>query len=881
MGLLIPGACLALLAAVSEPDTARAPIPEPSAPAPAGAATTLAPAPAPAPEARADGRPTVGAVRTETPMTVDGVLSEEVWRSAPAFTALVQRDPVEGRPPGQPTEVRVAYDQDALYVGAQLYDSAPESIVVRLARRDASIASDRFAVYLDPYHDRRSGYYFMINAAGTLYDGTLANDVEDDKSWDGVWEGRARLDTRGWTAELRIPYSQLRFPARDGQVWGINFAREIPRRRERDFAAYRPRKASGFVSRFPELVGLEDVRPSASIELMPYLTTQSEHLNHPQGDPFNDGSRLRGEGGADLRSRIGGLTLNATANPDFGQVEIDPATVNLTDYESFFEEKRPFFVEGASTFSFGRQGAGDYWDYDWDDPLFFYTRRIGRAPQGKVPSSEFEDVPAAARILGAAKLAGRLGPGWSLGTLHAVTDREQARLADASGLRSSAEIEPLTYYGVTRVQHESGGRRMGLGLLGTAAVRSFDDPALRGQLNSSSWLGGLDGWLFLDRRQTWVLSGWSALTRVEGSAKRMIALQRSSTHYFQRPDASEVEVDSSATSLTGWASRYWLNKQKGAVPFNAGFGIMSPSFDANDLGFQRRSNLVNGHVGSGYKWTRPTRIFDYQSLKGALFATYDRGGNPIRRGIQGSSYTEFPNGHSLSAYATWDDRVLNNRRTRGGPLTVNPRAWSYGLDYLGNSQRPLYPYASLGGTRSVSGSWSVYAYPGVEWKPSAAFSMKVTPGWERIHEDAQYVTSQGDPGSLTYGRRYLFATLDQRTASMSFRINWTFTPRLSLQTYLQPFVSAAAYRGYKALARPESYEFVPATYAADLDFTARSLKGNAIMRWEYRPGSAFFLVWTQKRYSEEAASTPLELQRAPDAVPENVFLAKVSWYLSR
>jgi uncharacterized protein DUF5916/cellulose/xylan binding protein with CBM9 domain len=833
-----------------------------------------------APAATPSERPSVHALRATGPVTIDGALSEPFWSDGEAFTRLIQRDPVEGAPPSQHTEVRVAYDDDAIYVGARLHDSAPDSVAARLARRDASIASDRFALYLDPYHDRRSGYYFMVNAAGTQYDGTLSNDVEEDKSWDGVWEGRARRDELGWTVEMRVPWSQLRLAGGDRHVLGVNFLREIPRRREKSYAAYRPRKASGFVSRFPDLVGIEAIAPGRSIELMPYVTTQTEHLEHPPGDPFNDGSRLRGNVGGDLRTRLGGLTLNATGNPDFGHVEIDPATVNLTDVEDFFEEKRPFFVEGAGTFAFGRQGAGDYWDSDWDDPLFFYSRRIGRTPQGRVPSSDFEDVPVATRILGAGKLIGRLGSNWSLGTLHAVTDKEVARLADP-GVAWQAEIEPLTYYGVTRAQTEIG-RRAGLGLLSTTAIRSFDEPTLRNQLNSASLLGGLDGWLFLDSRETWVISGWSALSRVEANTRRMIALQRSSAHYFQRPDAGHVDVDSSATSLTGFASRYWINKQKGAVLFNAAAGFVRPEFDANDLGFLRKTDVVNGHVGSGYKWTKPKRLFRYQTLKAAAFWTLDHGGNATRRGVEGSSYTEFKNGHTLSLYGTIDAPALNHRRTQGGPLTRNLARFSVGTDYLSDTHRRSYYYVSAGGGKSQSGSWNAYAYPGAEWKPMSALSIKITPGWERVHEDAQFVRVLVDAGSPTNGRRYIFATLDQHTVSASLRLNWTFTPRLGLQTYVQPFVSSAAYRGYKSLASARSYSFEPSGYTEEKDFTDRSLKGNAVLRWEYRPGSTLYLVWTQRRSERDLiAETPLPVERVGNARPENIVLVKLSYYLSR
>jgi hypothetical protein len=824
----------------------------------------------------------VQAVRLTSPVTVDGVLSEPVWQDGNVFTALVQRDPTEGAAPSQRTEVRIAYDDDAIYVGARLYDTAPDSIVARLARRDASIASDRFAVYLDPHHDRRSGFYFMVNAAGTLYDGTLANDVEDDKSWDGVWSGSARIDAQGWTVEMRIPYSQLRFAKRARDVWGVNFAREIPRRREKDYAAYRPRKASGFVSRFPDLIGLENIAPRRSIELLPYVTTQNEHLDHDPGDPFNDGSRTRGKAGADLKARVASrLTLSATVNPDFGQVEIDPAVVNLTDFETFVEEKRPFFVEGASTLAFGRQGAGDYWDYNWDDPLFFYSRRIGRAPQGKVPAADYSDVPVATRILGAAKLTGRLSPEWSLGTLYAVTDREFARLSTA-GVSSQAEVEPLTYYGVTRAQRVFDGRRAGLGLLSTTTVRSFDDPALRNQLNSSSWMGGLDGWAFLDRDRTWVFSGWSSLSHVEGNTARMLSLQRNSTHYFQRPDARQVEVDSAATSLTGYAGRYWLNKQEGAILFNAGLGFVNPTFEVNDLGFQTQSDLVNAHIGTGYKWTRATRFYSYQSLRTAVFSTFDYGGNATAKGMGATGYTEFHNGHTLDYYATANAEVLDNRRTRGGPLMLALPGASYGINYLSDTQRHTYVFASVDGAASRSGSWSVYLYPGFEWKPTAAFSLKVTPGWERVHEDAQFVTSFKDATATeTFGRRYVFATLDQETASASFWINWTFTPRLSLQTFVQPFVSAGTYRDYKSLARARSYDFTPATVGDDPSYTERSLAGNAVLRWEYRPGSALFVVWTQSRAaSESSGAFSLDPTRLTSLPPEDVFLVKASYYFT-
>jgi len=882
-GFAAPALAACLLAAAARasaaaPDPVAANAPPASDGATGGAATHAAKPAAPA-------LAPIQAVRSIARIALDGVLNEPVWSESSVCDRFVQRVPREGAAPTLRTEVRVAYDDDAIYVGARMYDPAPDSIQARLSRRDVSVTADRFAVYLDPFHDRRSGYYFMVNAAGTMYDGTLSNDVSNDKSWDGVWSGRARIDRDGWCVEMRIPYSQMRTERAGSPVWGVNFSRSIPRRREEDFLAYRPRKESGFVSRFPDLQGFDRITPGPAIELMPYVTSQGEYLEHKPGDPFNDGSELAWNGGGDLRMGLASrMTLNATVNPDFGQVEVDPAVVNLTDVETFLDEKRPFFVEGASIFDFGRQGAGDYWDYQWGDPLFFYSRRIGREPQGKVPSASYKDVPAGARILGAAKLTGRVTPNWNFGMLSAVTDREMARLASGAGKTWESEVEPLTYYGVARAQRPFADRRFGIGVIGTAAVRDFDDPKLRSQLNAASLLGGIDGWAYLDPRRTWIFSGWTSATHVQGDPAQMVRLQRNSTHYFQRPDAGQVEVDPRATSLDGWGSRYWLNKEKGATQFNAAFGTLSPGYEANDLGYQKQADLVNAHVGGGYKWTNPGKLRRYQSVKVGMFGNWDYGGTCLLHGVQASGYSEFNNDMTWSYYGSYRLQSGDNRRTRGGPLTVALPSWTGGTEFMTDSQHKLYFYAGVDGLVSQSGTWYVASYPAVEWKPNSAVSLKVGPGYERTHEDAQYVTTNVDPSATeTYGRRYVFGTLDQTTVSASLRLNWTFSPRLSLETYAQPYISSADYTHFRSLARPRTYEFDPYVYGDNPDFTAFSLKGDAVLRWEYRPGSVLFLVWTQQRYDENTNGEfdlPNSVQHVTGLPPENVFMVKLSYYFT-
>ncbi len=871
------------------------------------ALTLLVAAPTPGPVDSASALPLcVHAARLTGPVTVDGVLDEAIWQTAEPATRFLQRDPVEGVAPSQKSEVRIAYDDEAIYVGARLYDTAPDSILARLSRRDVSIPADRFSVYLDPYHDRRSGYYFLINAAGTLYDGTVYNDGWEDGSWDGVWEGKARVDEKGWTAEMRIPYSQLRFQRVSDPVWGINFRRVIPRYNEEDFLVYPPKQPSGFVSRFPNLEGMHDVHPGRSIEIRPYLTTKAEFVQHSPLDPFNDGSRYHPNTGGDLRMSVGSkLTLNATGNPDFGQVEVDPAVVNLSDVESYFQEKRPFFVENSQIFRFGNEGASDYWGFNWPEPTFFYSRRIGRFPEGQIPGSpDFVDEPSGTRILGAAKLTGKLSPSVNFGTLHAWTGREIADL-ETGTLKSRAEVEPYTYYGAARGQKEFSNRRYGLGAMTTLVARHFDDAALRDQLNGQSLMSGLDGWVFLDRDQKYVISGWSVMSYVHGTQARITALQEDARHYFQRPDASNLGVDPSATSLTGFGTRLWLNKQKGRTFLNSAIGFMNPKFDVNDMGFQSRADVVNAHFGTGYKWTDVTKHRKYQDVLGAVFGSTDFQGNVISAGVWAQGSTEFSNNYSWNYHAGFNPRTLSNRRTRGGPLTINRPGYSGGTYFDTDGKSKLFYFFEIDGGRSEDRSWNAFVNPGMEWKPIPNVWVRLGPTLSRVRQEAQYVGAGTDPAATaTYGQQYVFATLDQTEVGAEVRLNWSFTPDLCLQMYAQPLVSHGNYWGYKQLARPRSFDFVPvagvATYdpVADLvdldgpagakapfnpDFDFKSLRGNAILRWEYRPGSALFLVWTQERVNTDDYSQ-FDFNRSVDRLlttkPNNIFLAKVSYYFT-
>lgn len=851
----------------------------------------------------------VEAVRTQGQITVDGVLDEEAWANAEPFTRFVQRDPDQGAEPTERTAVYVIYDEEALYVGARMYDSTPDSIVARLGRRDAHLESDYFMVFLDPYHDRRSGYYFGVNAAGTLYDGILLNDDWDDSDWDGVWQARAAIDEEGWTAEIRIPYSQLRFYQQERYVWGIDFKRVISRKNEQDYLVYTPRNESGFVSRFWDLVGIEGIQPKRQIEVIPYVTSRALYDETASDNPFHDGSRYGLDAGADVRAGLTpNLTLNATVNPDFGQVEVDPAVINLSDVETYFPEKRPFFIEGASNFTnFGRGGANSNWGFNWGNPEFFYSRRVGRAPAGILPEHDFSDAPDGTRILGAAKVTGKVAGSWNIGTVHAMTAREHADL-QLDGRRFGAAVEPATYYGVLRAQKEFQEGRQGLGFLSTATNRFFTGDRLEDQMNRNALAMGVDGWTSLDRDETWVVNGWGGLSSVRGTRERMLELQQSSMHYFQRPDAGHVEIDSTATSMTGWAGRLAVNKQRGRIAFNSALGVISPSFDLNDVGFQWRSDMINGHIAGGYSWPDPGRFTRSAAVIGAVFGTKDFDGNTVWAGLWGRSDIEFLNYYEASAFVALNPETINNRRTRGGPLTLNPPGMEAGIMLESDSRKDLVVGLEAGMYVGGDGP-STRLGVELEWKPAASISVSATPSVRWNYEDAQWVGVYEDPlATETFGRRYVFADLEQMTLSSSFRVSWTFSPVLSFQLYAQPLLSIGDYGTYKELARPRTFDFNvygkgestfdPESRLADpdgsgpaeaielpqLDFNFTSLRGTAVLRWEYRPGSTLYLVWTQRR--SDGTEDP-EFRFGPSldqlwhAPMENVFVLKLTYWLSR
>ncbi len=856
--------------------------------------------------------PEVRARRTGEALRIDGVLDEAVWQDAPAASDFRQRDPEEGRPASETTELRVVYDDDALYVGFRLFDREAARIVRRLSRRDEGADADEVRLYLDPHLDHRTGVEFRVTAAGVQCDSVIFNDSWDDNSWDAVWESAVSLDARGWAAELRIPFSQLRFPAADPQTWGINAARYIQRRNETSWLELVPKKESGLASRMAHLVGLAGLRPRRALSLLPYTVARSEFTALPaQGDPFNDGTRQFGGLGADLKYGItSNLTLDATVNPDFGQVEVDPAIVNLTEFETFFDEKRPFFLEGAQIFSnFGRNGANSFWGFNRSEPDLFYSRRIGRSPQGEA-EGDFVDRPQATTILGAAKITGTTAGGWSVGVLEAATARERAHTAGGDG-RRDLEVEPLTNYFMVRAHRDLA--RSGLGFLGTGVLRSDGTPELRGQLARRAYVAGVDGFRFLDPKKDWVVTGRLALSRLEGDAQALDGIQRLPQHYFQRPDSKQQRLDPGRRSLSGWTGALNLNRNSGNLQVNAALWATSPGFESNDLGFNGRSDRWGGHLVGTWRKTNPDRLTRRRSLSIAKWYALNFDGDRQGDGLHFFWDMQLRNYWAVGGNGYQRFRSQNDTFTRGGPSGENPARRGAGAWLETDSRRRASGSAEVFYSRNVYGSDEPEASLSLHLKPTSSFSLRIGPSYRRPHVVAQWVGSQEDSLAVhTYGQRYLFAEIRQTEVSLTTRLNWILSPRLSLQMYAQPLVSAGDFSEFKELAAPRQFRFT--RYGADAgaidfdgstneyrvdpdgsgpastftfddpDFSLRSLRFNAVLRWEWRLGSTLYVVWTESRTSD---THPGEFQLGRDirellhAPGDDVFLVKFSYRFGR
>ena len=864
-----------------------------------------------------DGRmaPLMNAVRAMAASPrIDGRLDDAAWTLSEPATDFRQRSPRDGDPASQRTEVRIVYDNEAVYIGARMFDSEPGRIAAQLGRRDDLGASDFFAVAFDSYHDHLTSFVFYVNPLGVKMDFVASGDFAfGDTGWDPVWEVATQRDSLGWTAEFRIPLSQLRFSSGATQIWGVNFERYVQRAGENSWWSYVPQTQQGYASVFGHVLGLADLPQPRRLEVMPYVAGFEERLDPgASGNPFNDGSREVGRVGLDLQYGLtSNLTLNATVNPDFGQVEADPAQVNLTAYETYFMERRPFFVEGADIFRATSPG-----NIPVNGPEFLYSRRIGRAPQGSAQdrgAGSFVDQPSNTTILGATKLSGRTG-GWSLGLLDAVTAREYAT-ADVAGARFRDQVEPLTNYSVLRARRDFGGGASTVGFTATRVNRRIDDSRLD-FLRTAAYAGGMDvHHRFAGSRfMAFAALGYSY---VAGDTLSIQAAQRSSARYFQRPDADHVSYDAARTSLAGWNAALGISEEQGATKFAAGLQATSPGFEINDLGYQSRSDRLTAIGRAVRLWTRPGPLFRRAQMQAMVSAGWNFGGDRVSTSGNLNAYGQFLNFWSINGGLGLSLRSTSDVLTRGGPLALTATNLSGNLCFTSDQRRPVRVHAGTNANVKELGGRGLGFHLEAEWQPSPRILLAVGPNYYASREPLQYVRSSSDASaSATYGRRYLFAEISQRTLDLTTRLNVTLTPALSIQLYVQPFVATGDYQRFKELAAPRSRDYLvygqapgstlseltdatgavtgyaldpdgtgprPVVQIGNPDFSSRSLRGNAVLRYEYRPGSTLYLVWTQSCSSygaNPAFNAAQDFRRLCQGRSDNVFAVKVNYWLS-
>ena len=822
------------------------------------------------PPSKAPNATTAVAHRAVTPPVIDGKDNDDVWREAPVIKDFRQFQPTEDADPSLPTEAKVAYDAHNFYVFVRAFDSHPDSIKKLLARRDVRICCDQIKIVIDSYHDRRTGFEFAVNPGGVKRDYAMyGDDQQEDDAWDGVWEVATQVDSLGWTAEFRIPLSQLRYAHAPSNVFGFAIWRDIDRRKgERvGWPLYRTSKR-GFVSQLGDVVGLEGLAAPRRLELAPYAVAKNVPAPGFERDQ-------QWTAGADIKYGItSNITVDATVNPDFGQVEADPSVVNLTSFETFFQERRPFFVEGTGIFNFSVNcnivncsGEG-----------LFYSRRVGRDPQLRGLYGDATS-PNASRILGAAKITGRLPGGLTLGAVEGVTQR-----TTGPGDRT---IEPFTNYGVLRLQQDYRNGKSGIGLMATAVNRNLDQWSAD-FLRNRAYVGAVD---FRHRfhNDNYEISGSFDLSTVSGSPAAIARTQRNSTHNYQRPD-DNVTFDSTRTSLGGSAQELLLTKQSGFIRFQTSYMRRTPGFEINDLGILFRSDQQGWNNWGSFNWQKPNSLFQRAFWNFNWWQFWTTGdGLPTDRAANTNFHGQFKNQWWIHAGGTLGNlgQIFCDRCARGGPAI---RSDQYIAPWIGiqyDQRAAIVPQVFMNYFKGDGGrSRSTNVNPSVDLRVSSQFRGSVSYNTTHNISDAQDLNPVTD---LT-GTHYRFAHLDQRTTSMSFRIDYTATPTLTVQVYASPFVSKGTWSNVRELSstpRASRYDdrFQPFTGPGPGDFNIKFFNSNFVVRWEYKPGSTLFLVWNQGRDDFEPTQGTRDVagdfKKLFKAYPRNTFLIKASYWLNR
>lgn len=837
-------------------------------------------------------------------VSIDGSLDEAAWEQVSWAGGFIEQRPDENTSPEHQTQFKILYDSRHLYVGIRCFDSQPDQIVKRLSRRDG-FDGDWVGVFIDSYHDRRTAFGFVVTAAGVKGDVFESNNGgNEDDSWNPIWFVKTAVDDTGWTAEMKIPLSQLKFGSAPDQVWGLQVMRRLFREEERSVWQRLPADTPGFVSEFGEMDGLRDLEPQGQLEIQPYTVAKQKSYEAVSGNPFRDGNDMELTAGLDAKIGVtNDLTLDLTINPDFGQVEADPSAIALDGYQIFFQERRPFFVENKNIFNYpvSDSEAGNTFGSD----NVFYSRRIGRSPQGypATAEGEFVDQPATTPILGAAKFSGKTQDGWSIGLLESVTARRSAEI-DLAGDRRKEVVEPLTNYLVGRLQKDFKDGDTYVGTIVTATNRESLPESLA-WLHQAAYTGGLDFKHQWNNRD-WFVGGSLVWSHVSGSEEAIRATQESITHLFQREGAGYLEVDPTRTSLTGTGGNLQIGKQgDGHWRFETGATWRSPELELNDIGFQRQADDIRHYAWVGYQTLKPDKNFRRVGINYNHWSAWDFGGNHNMLMFNANSWQNWSSNWFTNLGFSFRALQYSNSALRGGPrLRESPTVSFWNSVNSDNRKKVGFNFFHSGIT-ALDGSRDRYSVEaGIVYQPINALRVSAYPTLQLNRDRLQYIQNL----SVGSDPRYLNGTVDQRTLGMSLRVNYTINPNLTIQYWGQPFISQGRFSDFKHVSDPiaarfedritnygpgqlsfadgvysvdEEQDGIPDFSFGDPDFSFIQFRSNLVLRWEYVPGSELYLVWSQDLTASgdpgDSLLGSLESNVFGQRQPTNIFLLKATY----
>ncbi len=831
---------------------------------------------------------------------IDGLLNDPAWEQVEWGNDFIQWSPNEREDPSQKTVFKILYDENNLYVGIRAYDTEPGKIVKRMGRRD-EFDGDWVEINIDSYNDKRTAFSFTASVAGVKGDEFISSNGNNwDDSWDPIWYLKTSIDEQGWIAEFRIPLSQLRFSSDHNQIWGLQIQRRFFREEERSLWQFISRNDVGWVHRFGELRGIEGVKPQKQVEIMPYVVAKAERYKGEEGNPFATGRDQNINFGVD--GKIGltnDVTLDFTVNPDFGQVEADPSQLNLSAFQLFFDERRPFFIEGNNILNFQVT--------DFRNDNLFYSRRIGDRPSRypEIGSDAYIKIPDYTRILGAAKITGKNKNGLSFGIQESVTAREYAKI-DINGERTREPVEPLTNFIVARASQDLNKGNTVFGGMVTSLYRDIRDPSLE-FLHKKAWSGGLD-LLHQWNDKKWFFSINSVFSNVQGTTEAIYNTQTSSERYFQRPDNFHKRVDTTRTSLTGTGGQVKIGKQSGKIIYELGTTWLSPNLDLNDQGFLMSADNALQWLFVQYRVNKPFSIFRSMRAHGIQYATWDFGGVNTGNGFNFQYSTQFKNYWGFNLGTNFEGENISNADLRGGPSLLYPRSANIWY-WIGTDSRKkfqvMFNNSYNRGNENYNSStrfWMRFRY-----RPLDMLNISISPSMSYRTNQLQYVTTE----SFGDDPRYITANIDQKTYRMEIRFSYSINPNLSLQFWGQPFVTTGEYTAFKRITNSKANQYTDRFHTFSVDeiafdetenlyfvdenqdgvtdyeiynpnFNFLQFRSNAVLRWEYKPGSTLFLVWTQERtdnlpFAAKDNTFGAITQDLFTITPSNTFLIKYTY----